>query len=90
MELQFIPTRVHFALDVAGGVALAIVPQLTGARKHGKRYWVPYLAIGALEVGLAVLTKSEPQSASTTRVAKLVKTAQRAKDTAAKGVAKVR
>jgi len=90
MKLQFIPTRVHFALDVAGGAALAIVPQLTGARKQGKKYWLPYLAIGALEVGLAVLTKTEPPSTLETRVAKLVETAKRAKDTAAKGVAKVR
>jgi hypothetical protein len=89
MKLQFIPARVHLALDVAGGAALAIVPQLTGARKHGKKHWVPYLALGSLEVALALLTKPEPTTPDT-RVTKLVKTAQRAKDTAAKGVAKVR
>ena len=90
MKLQFIPTRVHFALDMAGGAALAIIPQLTGARQRGKKYWVPYLALGALEVGLAALTKTEPQKTRETRVEKLVETAKRAKDTAAKGVAKVR
>jgi len=89
MKLQFIPTRVHLALDVAGGAALAVVPLLTGARKQGKRHWVPYLALGALEIGAALLTKPETTTPKT-RVEKLVETAQRAKDTAAKGVAKVR
>jgi hypothetical protein len=89
MKWQFIPSRVHLALDIAGGAALAIVPQLTGARKQGKKYWLPYLAIGVAEVGLAVLSKHD-ESTPETRVTKLIKTAQRAKDTAAKGVAKVR
>jgi hypothetical protein len=89
MKLQFIPMRVHLALDMAGGAALAIVPQLTGAREHGKKHWAPYLALGALEIGLALLTKPETTTPET-RVTKLIKTAQRAKDTAAKGVAKVR
>ena len=87
MKLQFIPTRVHLALDVATGAALAIIPQLTGARKQGKKQWLPYVAIGAFEIALAALTKTEQPP---TRVEKLVQTAKRAKDTAAKGVAKVR
>lgn len=86
---KIIPMRVHLALDAMGGTALAVVPQLTGARKRGKKHWLPHLAIGALEVGLAVLTKTERPTPET-RVEKLVKTAKRAKDTAAKGVAKVR
>jgi hypothetical protein len=90
MRLQFVPMRVALALDAAGGVALAVIPQLTGARQRGKKHWLPYLAIGAVEVGLAVLTKTEQPTTPETRVAKLVKTAQRAKDTAAKGVARVR
>jgi hypothetical protein len=87
---KLIPMRVHLALDAAGGAALAVVPQLTGARKRGKKHWLPHLAIGALEVGMAVLTKTEHPATRQTRIAKLVKTAKRAKDTAAKGVAKVR
>jgi hypothetical protein len=43
-----------------------------------------------LEVGLAAMTKTEQPPTPQTRVAKLVKTAKRAKETAAKGVAKVR
>ena len=87
---KLIPMRVHLALDAAGGAALAVIPQLTGARKRGKKHWLPHLAIGALEVGMAVLTKTDHPTTRQTRVARLVKTAKRAKDTAAKGVAKVR
>jgi len=86
-----IPMRVHLALDAAGGAALAVVPQLTGARKRGKKHWLPHLAIGALEVGMAVFTqtKTTPKTPET-RMEKLVKTAKRARTTAARGVAKVR
>jgi len=86
---NLIPMRVHLALDAAGGAALALVPQLTGARKRGKKHWLPHLAIGTLEVGMAVLTKTERPTPET-RIERLVKTAKRAKDTAARRVAKVR
>ncbi|HEY2353304.1 MAG TPA: hypothetical protein VGH79_00195 [Gaiellaceae bacterium] len=90
MKVQFIPMRAHLTADVVGGAVFAIVPLLNGARKQGKRQWIPYVALGALEVGLALLTKPETTTTPETRVAKLIDTAKRAKDTAAKGVAKVR
>src|SRR5437764_13156314 len=62
-----VPMRVHLALDAVGGVALAVVPQLTGARKRGKKHWLPHLAIGALEVGLAAFTQPEPPQTLVTR-----------------------
>ena len=80
-----VPMRVHLALDVVGGATLALVPQLTGARQRGKKHWVPHLAIGALEVGMAVLTKTKPpqtQAGRRAQIAKLVATARVAKDTA--------
>jgi len=40
-----VPMRVHLALDAVGGATLALVPQLTGARKRGKKHWVPHLAV---------------------------------------------
>jgi hypothetical protein len=85
-----LPMRVHLALDAAGGAALALVPQLTGARQKGKKHWLPHLAIGALEVGLAALTKTEPPKTTTGRAAKLAKlvaTAKLAKE-AAEGTVK--
>jgi hypothetical protein len=55
-----VPMKVHLALDAVGGATLALVPQLTGARKRGKKHWLPHLAVGALEVGMAAFTKTEP------------------------------
>ena len=55
-----VPMRVHLALDAVGGATLALVPQLTGARTRGKKHWLPHLALGALEVGMAAFTKTEP------------------------------
>jgi hypothetical protein len=84
-----VPMRVHLALDAAGGAALALVPALT-ARKRGKKHWVPLLAIGAFEVGMALLTKAEPPKTTTGRaahLAKLVATAKLAKE-AAQGAVK--
>ena len=85
-----VPMRAHLALDAAGGAALALVPLLTGARKRGKKHWLPHLAIGTLGVGMAVLTKTEAPTRTSGRaaqVARLVVTAKVAKD-AAVGVAK--
>ena len=77
-----IPMKVHLALDAVGGVTLALVPQLTGARKRGVKHWAPHLAIGVLEVGMAVLTKTEPPRPTERRkdaIRKLAKTALQAK-----------
>jgi hypothetical protein len=55
-----VPMKVHLALDAVGGATLALVPQLTGARQRGKKHWLPHLAVGALEVGMAAFTKTDP------------------------------
>jgi hypothetical protein len=85
-----VPMRVHLALDAVGGATLALVPVLTGATKRGKKHWVPHVAVGAFEVGMAVFTKTHPPRTETGRraqIAKLIATAKVAKDTAV-GVAK--
>ena len=87
---KVMPIKAHLALDAAGGAALALVPQLTGARKRGKTHWLPHLALGAFEIGLAALTKTEPPKTKARRSAeleKLVAKAKVARDTAV-GVAK--
>jgi hypothetical protein len=80
-----VPMKAHLALDAVGGATLALVPQLTGARRKAKKHWLPHLAIGVFEIGMAVLTKTErprakPERAS--QLAKLVATAKGAKETA--------
>ena len=77
-----VPMKVHLVLDAVGGATLALVPQLTGARKRGKKHWLPHLAIGAMEIGMAALTKTEPPRPAERRadaVRKLAKSALRAK-----------
>lgn len=55
-----VPMPVHLALDGINGAALALVPQFTGARKRGLKHWLPHLGFGLLEIGMALLTKTEP------------------------------
>ena len=77
-----VPMKVHLALDAVGGATLALVPQLTGARQRGKKHWLPHLAIGAMEIGLAAFTKTEPPRPAERRaqgVKRLAKTALKAK-----------
>ena len=74
---KVIPMRIHLALDAVGGATLAVLPQLTGARERGKKHWLPHLAIGVAEIGLAALTKNEPpRTGRKAQIAKLVKTAK--------------
>src|SRR5262245_52471254 len=68
-----VPMKLHLALDAVGGVTLALVPQLTGARRRGKKHWLPHLAIGVLEVGMAALTETERPKAKNGRSAKLAR-----------------
>jgi len=80
-----VPMKVHLALDAVGGATLALVPQLTGARKRGKKHWVPHLAIGAMEIGIAALTKTERprrKAGGSATIAKLVAGAKGVRQTA--------
>ena len=81
-----VPMKVHLVLDVVGGATLAIVPQLTGARRRGKKHWLPHLAIGVAEIGLAALTQTERPKTKKGRaeetIAKLVAGAKGAKGAA--------
>ncbi len=77
-----VPMKVHLALDAVGGATLALVPQLTGARRRGKKHWLPHLAVGAMEIGMAAFTKTEPPRPAERRaqtIRKLAQTALKAK-----------
>ncbi len=54
-----IPMRIHLALDIASGAALAASPFLLGFRQSGPRYWIPHVAVGASEIITAAITKPE-------------------------------
>jgi hypothetical protein len=80
-----VPMKIHLALDAVGGAALAIVPQLTGARQRGKKHWLPHLAIGVMEIGLAAMTQTErprQKNGRSAKFAKLVSSAKGVKGTA--------
>ena len=80
---RVVPMPIHLALDAVGGATLALVPQLAGARQRGKKHWLPHLAIGTMEVGMALLTKTEPpKNGRKAQIAKLVATAKGVKDAA--------
>lgn len=68
-----IPMRLHLALDAMSGAALAAVPWATGARKRGLAHWLPHTAIGAFEVALALVTKTEPPRSKAGRLASLLR-----------------
>jgi hypothetical protein len=88
---KVVPMPIHLALDAVGGATLAIVPQLTGARRRGMKHWVPHLAVGMLEIGMAALTKTEAPKKSGRRaqIAKLVKSAKGVRDAATDAVKSV-
>ncbi len=58
--IKVLPMKAHLAMDAASGVALAASPWLFGYAKAGRRYWLPYVAVGAVEVVAALSTKTQP------------------------------
>ena len=70
-----IPMPWHLALDAVSGVALAVVPHVTGARRRGILHWLPHTAIGAMEVALALTTKTRPPRTKPGRVARVLRLA---------------
>jgi hypothetical protein len=70
---NIIPMRVHLALDAASGAMLAVVPLATGAQKRGKRHWVPHVALGAFEIGMALLTQKEAPKSRPRRLARVLR-----------------
>jgi hypothetical protein len=70
-----IPLKLHLALDAMSGAALAVVPLATGARKRGVRHWLPHVAVGAFEIGMAAFTQPEPPQSRTRRLARVLRLA---------------
>lgn len=70
-----IPMKLHLALDAMSGAALAAIPLATGARKRGTRHWLPHAMLGAFEIGMAMLTQTEPPKSRTRRLARVLRLA---------------
>jgi hypothetical protein len=71
-----IPMRLHLALDALSGATLAAVPLATGAHKRGVRHWLPHVALGAFEIGMAAFTQPEAPQSRTKRLARVLKLAR--------------
>ncbi len=52
-----ISMRTHLALDLAGGILLAVSPWLFGFADY---IWAPHLILGVAEIGASLLTKRTP------------------------------
>jgi hypothetical protein len=54
-----IPMKVHLILDAIGGAFLAASPWLFG---FNKKVWIPFVAVGAFEIGAAAFTQLDSSS----------------------------
>jgi hypothetical protein len=59
--VRMIPMTVHLFLDIAAGALLAVSPWLFGF--SDRVYW-PHLILGLLEIGVALMTRTIPESES--------------------------
>jgi len=56
--LRWLPVPAHLKLDAAKGVFMAASPWLFGFSKHGTRYWLPHVLMGAADVAVSVATRT--------------------------------
>ena len=48
--VKVIPFKAHLALDLAGAVALAATPFVTGQYKKGRKHWLPHVGLTLFEL----------------------------------------
>ena len=58
--VKVLPMRAHLMLDAASGALLAASPWLFGYGRAGTRYWLPHTLVGANEIVVALMTKTQP------------------------------
>lgn len=58
--LRVIPLSTHLIADYAIGALLAVSPWLLGFADNPANAWLPHVIVGALIVGVALLTAREP------------------------------
>ena len=78
---RLLPVKAHLAMDAVSGALLGAAPWVLGSAKRGKRHWLPHAVVGAMEIGLALTTKTEPGDRHSVdhRVKTAIKTATRPK-----------
>jgi len=54
--MKLVPMRVHLAVDVVTGIALAVSPWLFGFADEDTNVWLPHVVVGVLVAGYALLT----------------------------------
>ncbi len=54
---KVIKMPVHLGIDIASGLLLAASPWIFG---FNKKVWVPHVAIGLMEIAIALTTETEP------------------------------
>ena len=57
---RVLPMKAHLLLDGVAGAVVAATPWLSGSARSGMKHWLPHAVVGATEMGLALLTKTEP------------------------------
>ncbi len=77
--VNVIPMPIHLALDGVSGALLASSPWTFRTAKHGRRYWLPHLLVGAFEVVLALTTETRAPRTKARRLARVARLARRAK-----------
>ena len=70
---RVLPMRAHLVLDAIGGTAIALAPWLSGSARQGVRHWLPHALVGATELGLSLVTRTESDDAKGRRLAAIAR-----------------
>jgi hypothetical protein len=54
--VKVIPYKVHLALDLAGAIAIAATPFVTGQWTKGRKHWVPHVGLALFELQSLLMT----------------------------------
>lgn len=64
--LKVLPMPAHLAIDFASGVLLAVSPWLFGFADRPPSVWMPHVIGGLLEIGVVLVSQTEPHQADLT------------------------
>jgi hypothetical protein len=56
--IKVLPMRAHLLLDAGSGALIAASPWLFGFARRGRSYWLPHVAVGAMEILASLSTKT--------------------------------